>query len=421
MRYLIGILIVLMLLGGSSAVRYPAGFFSGDIDMMGYNFTNASSLGTFPNSYLSGNFWVGGTSALNATTATSLDVNGATTCRNVTLDANYHIVQSGTGSYTGGTGAFDVNGAMMTKAITMDSGYDLVQAGAAYITVGTTGINATASPINVLENTTLAANKNLVLSGTGTISGAATISGADGSFSDDVAVTDDLNVDGLARIDESLTVNSLTVNTTSTLNDNVTIAATKRLNFGAGGASYLEFVAGNYLSIKGNPQMDDGFTWAGVASPASGGDLNAIGGASDINYTLSSGIFVAPTGAATLQGTTTFSKTVNLAVNASTAINTVLTSSSTKTVYGINATSANATLTLPDAATVSGRMYLIGTDADPGSNYVKVTATGGDKIGGAAGYTIMQTTDANAGLTVVSDGTRYLLVGINGTWTEGTA
>lgn len=231
----------------------------------------------------------------------------------------------------------------------------------------------------------------------------------------------DTYVNGAFYVKNTSTLNVTDVNGAMTT-ENITMTQNKRLVLNTAGTGYISWLdSGNYMTIKGNPQFDDGFTWAGVASPASGSDLNAIGGASDINYTLSSGILVTPTGAATHQGTTTFSKTVNLAVNASTTVSTTLTSSSTKTVYGLDASSANATLTLPDAATVAGRMYLIGTDADPGSNYVKVTATGGDKIGGAGGYTIMQTTDANAGMTVVSDGTRYLLVGINGSWAEGTA
>ena len=222
-------------------------------------------------------------------------------------------------------------------------------AGTGWLTVGTTGISATSSPLNILENLTMAsaksiamsgastftsgtgtfdvngamtsknitldANYNIVTSGTGTITSAATISGEQLTSTDDALVTDDLIVDGLARVDESLTANSLVVNTTSTLNGNTTIAATKRLVFGAAGSSsYLEFVAGNYLSIKGNPQMDDGFTWAGVASPSSASDLNAIGGASDINYTLSSGILVTPTGAATFQGNNTVAANKALAV-----------------------------------------------------------------------------------------------------------
>lgn len=118
---------------------------------------------------------------------------------------------------------------------------------------------------------------------------------------------------------------------------------------------------------------------------------------------------------------TTVAGATALSVNASTILSTTLTSASTKTVYGIDASGANKTLTLPDAGTVTGRFYFIGTNKDPGSYYVKITATGGDKIGGAGGFTIAQTTDAAAGMLLVSDGTLYLLCGSYGTWAEGTA
>jgi hypothetical protein len=56
------------------------------------------------------------------------------------------------------------------------------------------------------------------------------------------------------------------------------------------------------MTIKGNPQFDDGYTWSGTASPSSASDLVAIGGASDIDYSLSSGIFTSPTGTNTFLG-----------------------------------------------------------------------------------------------------------------------
>ena len=178
--------------------------------------------------------WSNGTGAWKMPTGTGTigsaitDFNGAITCRNITLDNNYHIVQGGTGTFTSGTGAFDVNGAMTTKGITQDSGSSLAQSGASGITVGTAGITASASPLKLLENVTVSANKSVVLSGTGTISGAATISGtaltASGTVqgeqvtsTDDAFVTDDLTVDGGARIDETATVNALVSNTTATI------------------------------------------------------------------------------------------------------------------------------------------------------------------------------------------------------------
>lgn len=336
---------------------------------------------------LSGNVAIAGSKTF-ATGTGAVGINGdvtiaATKGITKTTGAGNFDFSAGTGFFNTTTGTNYING-----AVVMASAKSITQAGASGITVGTTGITAASSPLNVLENLTLASGKSLAMSGASSLTTGT----------------------GTTDVNGAMTT------------ENITMTQNKRLVFNTAATGYISWLdSGNYMTIKGNPQMDDGFTWAGVASPASGSDLNAIGGASDINYTLSSGILVTPTGAATHQGTTTFSKTVNLAVNASTTVGTTLTSSSTKTVYGVDASSANVTLTLPDAATVSGRTYMIGTNVDPGSNYVKVTATGSDKIGGAGGYTIMQTTDAKAGITVVSDGTRYLLVGLFGTWAEGTA
>lgn len=179
------------------------------------------------------------------------DFNGAITCRNITLDNDYHIVQGGTGSYTSGTGAFDVNGAMTTKAITADANYnittqgtgDLVSADDADITdtlyvadiiqsndAGFTNVDISGTfdvdtPTMTARNITLDANMSLALSGTGTISGAASVSAGDITATGDGFITDDLTVDGLARVDESLTANSLVVNTTTDINGATTTAA----------------------------------------------------------------------------------------------------------------------------------------------------------------------------------------------------
>ena len=105
-----------------------------------------------------------------------------------------------------------------------------------------------------------------------------------------------------------------------------------------------------------------------------------------------------------------------MAVNASTTVDTTLVEGSAKVIYGIDAHSANVTLTLPDAALIAGREFMIFANADPGSYYIKVTATGGDKIGSAGGATTLISTDAACGLTLVSDGTSYGVVGSYGTW-----
>ena len=114
---------------------------------------------------------------------------------------------------------------------------------------------------------------------------------------------------------------------------------------------------------------------------------------------------------AAVTGATTLS-TVAVGVNASTTIDTVLTSSSTKTVYDIDAAAANVTLTLPDAATVPGRMYFISVSGNPGSNYARITATGGDDIN-ANNYLVSTDQWSNA-VIVASNGAYRALT--SGTW-----
>ena len=100
-------------------------------------------------------------------------------------------------------------------------------------------------------------------------------------------------------------------------------------------------------------------------------------------------------------------------VNASTTINTLLTSSSTKTVYDMDASSGNVTLTLPDAATVPGRMYFISVSGDPGANYARITATGGDDIN--ANNYLVSTEQWSTAVIVASNGAYRALT--SGNWT----
>jgi len=102
-----------------------------------------------------------------------------------TLGGNVTI--SGTKTFASGTGAFDINGEATTRNITLD------------------------------------ANKNVVLSGTGTVSGAATVAGtaltASGTVQgEQVTSTDD------ARIADDLTANDLVVNATADINGATTTA-----------------------------------------------------------------------------------------------------------------------------------------------------------------------------------------------------
>lgn len=99
-------------------------------------------------------------------------------------------------------------------------------------------------------------------------------------------------------------------------------------------------------------------------------------------------------------------------VNASTVLSTTLTASSTKTVYDVDASGANRTLTLPDAALVDGRMYFISVSGNPGSNYVRITATGGDDIN--ANNYLVSTDQWSTALVVASNGAYRALT--SGTW-----
>ena len=104
--------------------------------------------------------------------------------------------------------------------------------------------------------------------------------------------------------------------------------------------------------------------------------------------------------------------TMAVGVNASTTINTLLTSSSTKTVYDMDASGGNVTLTLPDAATVPGRMYFISVSGNPGANYARVTATGGDDIN--ANNYLVSTDQWSTVVIVASNGAYRALT--SGTW-----
>ncbi len=121
-----------------------------------------------------------------------------------------------------------------------------------------------------------------------------------------------------------------------------------------------------------------------------------------------------------LTGTGSFllGPTTALAKNATTTVNTTFTNVALKNLIPVDASAKNVTVTLPDAAAlnVAGVPVLVGTAIDPGDHYVNLNATGGDKLGGAGGATTLMTTSASAGLTLVSDGTSYEIVGAYGTW-----
>ncbi len=116
------------------------------------------------------------------TVAGATDFNGAITCRNVTLDANYNVVTSGTGTITS---AATITGEQVTSTDDMnvtDTLYvaNIIQSNdAQFASVDITtalDVNAAAT----VQDITLDANKNLTMSGTGTVTtgtGAVTLAG----------------------------------------------------------------------------------------------------------------------------------------------------------------------------------------------------------------------------------------------------
>ena len=152
---------------------------------------------------------------------------------------------------------------------------------------------------------------------------------------------------------------------------------------------------------------------AGFILPANQG-ISITSGTSIIDLSGGSGIFKTTTGAVTLgPGAVSHTGTVAYSVNAVINADTTITASSTKTTYEIDASGADVTLTLPDAATVSGRLYYVAIKTDPGAFFARIKTTAG-KLGGASGIaavTGLKNTDAAGGITLVSDGTDYLIVG----------
>jgi hypothetical protein len=128
------------------------------------------------------------------------------------------------------------------------------------------------------------------------------------------------------------------------------------------------------------------------------------------------------TGAVGIAGDATFSKTVAFSINTTMTADKTITSANTKTVYQIDASGGDVTLTLPDASTVTGREYKVALNGNPGANYGRIKSTAG-KFGGANGIAaatgLKCTDDAGAGITLLSNGSDYLIVGAFGTWASG--
>ena len=138
-----------------------------------------------------------------------------------------------------------------------------------------------------LNDTDLTVEEDLVVGGTATIAGTPVSSG---TIADDVVIT------GTHKFTSGTGVGGV--------NGVWTVKNDTKLIFGtqtSPGLLYLRYVSsGNYFDIGGTPLLSGGFGWTGTATPTSGSDLVATGGASDIDYSLSSGIMKTPGGVFTV-------------------------------------------------------------------------------------------------------------------------
>jgi uncharacterized Zn ribbon protein len=296
--------------------------------------TGASS---FASLYLSSGLNVAGTSALNVTTATSVTATG--TIRGEQLTSTDDALVYGT---------LTANDVVSNTTIAAS---DITASDDAIITDDLT-VDGAARIDETLTVNAISCN--------------GTVAGADLTASDDVIITDDLVVDGAARIDEASTIASLIVNTTLDTNgeatfENVSLTQNKRLTFNTAGTGYIQWLtSGNYMTIKGNPQFDDGYTWSGTASPSSGSDLTAIGGASDIDYSLSSGIFSGPTGQNSLNGNVAITGTKTFMVNNGAATFGSSVTAASGVINGtmdINGATTTAAITVDSGSIVTADQY----------------------------------------------------------------
>lgn len=225
---------------------------------------------------------------------------------------------------------------------------------------------------------------------------------------------------------------SIKYNTTSGQGEVVGLAAVSNLSIAmesgeditfAGGDSKFDIDAGTGITsttsgvnyLNGNVQTPSSKTvkFGGATNAASFKSNTTIYAVTTLNSggaaTLNSGIINTTLAVA---GLTSANGGLAVGVNASTVLSTTLTSSSTKTVYDVDASGANRTLTLPDAATVDGRMYFISVAGNPGNNYVRITATGGDDIN--ANNYLVSTDQWSTAIVVASNGAYRALT--SGTW-----
>jgi hypothetical protein len=327
--------------------------------------TGASS---FASLYLSSGLDVAGTSGLNYTTVTDIRAS----------DDGYI------------TDDFYVGSVTALNATTATTGYFSSTLGAA----GTTGLNYTsvtdlrAADDGYFAGDLTAGNLAAFNATTATsVTATGLVQGADGRFTDDFLVDDDAYVDGTATLNDAIVNTTLDVNGAATF-ENVSLTQNKRLTFNTAGTGYIQWLtSGNYMTIKGNPQFDDGYTWSGTASPSSASDLVAIGGASDIDYSLSSGVLSGPTGQNSLNGNVAITGTKTFMVNGGAS------------TFGASVTAASAVVN--GTADINGATTTAAITVDSGSivtadQYKRRTVTT------ATNYTIL---DGGADVYLVGNGT----------------
>lgn len=324
-----------------------------------------------------------------------------------TLSGN--TVIAGSKTFATGTGAVGINGDVTiaaTKGITKTAG-----AGNFDFSAGT-GTFLTSAGTNTIGGATVfAANKGVtVTSGTSAFD----FSGGSGIFkTSGGAVTIGPGATGLTGA--------------------TTIANLAAITAGSGSAAYdLSASTGAFTTSQGTNTLSGNTVISGSKTFGTGTGAVSINGATTfaankgiamtagtgaMDFSLGTGVFKTTTGAVTIgPGLTTMSGGIAYPVNATTTLDTTLTASDTKTVYPMDGSGASVTLTLPDPTTVSGRMYIIAVAADMGGNNIVVADTGAGKIGGAGGADTLTSTDASAALTVISNGTHYLVTSKVGTW-----
>jgi hypothetical protein len=351
-------------------IKFAAG--TGEIDLSASTSTTKTSTG---DNTIGGDFYI----------ASGKDIRGVGGNSLFDMSMSSGVFLTPTGAVTIGPGAVGITG-------------NVAQTGATTFSTGTGAIS--------LNGATALNGKMTVASGIDIVAAAA---GSDIDYS--LATTGIFITPGGA-----VTIGPGAVGMTGTM----TLASGKDIVGGAS-TSDLDFVAssGAFNSPSGTNTIRGATVWAADKG------VTVASGTSAFDFSGGSGVFKTSTGAATIgpgavgiSGAVTLAKTLQYSINASTTLDTTLTSSSTKTMYPMDGSAATVTLNLPDATTVPGRMYIISAPVDMASNNIVVaSATGHLGANGNGNVHSLTSTDATASLSVISDGTNYVVLSRVGTWT----